>query len=540
MTSYPIVINDRSIQYEAEADDTDFDFDFPIQDVDGIKVTVLVSGETEETTLEYGTDYTVSGVDEVGGGTVTLLVGATAGDIVALNGNTEISRTNDYQPGGAVRAELLNADLDTQIQIMQELRRDADRTMRLADTAASGISVIMPPPDAGKALKWSADGLSLVSSDLDPDANAAASAASAVAAAASAGEASGSAADAAAAVGQAEAARDVTLDALDHFDDRYLGAFTSDPVTDNDGDPLVGGALYFNSASEGMKVYTGSSWVAAYVAGGMGIPMTVITGTTSISTSELGKCIASASGNTVSLQHTTVTDDIGGWVLILNTSTTLPMTITKTSGANVRSSQGSVPFTLPPGGAAWARVTAAGYWIVEGSGLGPSAADVAAISDSVAVIQTAYAELATSDTTMALIPLDDSIPQQDEGEEVLTCSITPTRADSYLLITASWNLTEDTNTLDGAVVAALFRDSSADSICAQPGRCSSGAGGSFAALDHAFQDMHCRVASGSTSATTIKLRLGGEAAGTYRWNGWSGGRKLGGSQRIAITIFEVI
>jgi len=60
------------------------------------------------------------------------------------------------------------------------------------------------------------------------------------------------------------------------------------------------------------------------------------------------------------------------------------MTITKTSGANVRSSHGSVPFSLPPGGAAWARVTAAGYWIVEGSGLCASAADLAALAASVA------------------------------------------------------------------------------------------------------------------------------------------------------------
>jgi hypothetical protein len=36
---------------------------------------------------------------------------------------------------------------------------------------------------------------------------------------------------------------------------------------DNDGDPLVAGALYFNSVDGVMKVYTGSAWVAAYVSG---------------------------------------------------------------------------------------------------------------------------------------------------------------------------------------------------------------------------------------------------------------------------------
>lgn len=50
----------------------------------------------------------------------------------------------------------------------------------------------------------------------------------------------------------------------DSFDDRYLGAKASDPTLDNDGDALVTGALYFNSTDDVMKVYDGSSWVAAY------------------------------------------------------------------------------------------------------------------------------------------------------------------------------------------------------------------------------------------------------------------------------------
>jgi hypothetical protein len=65
----------------------------------------------------------------------------------------------------------------------------------------------------------------------------------------------------------AEAARDATLAAYDSFDDRYLGAKTSDPTLDNDGNALVAGALYFNSSSGIMKLYTGSAWVAAYVSG---------------------------------------------------------------------------------------------------------------------------------------------------------------------------------------------------------------------------------------------------------------------------------
>jgi hypothetical protein len=66
----------------------------------------------------------------------------------------------------------------------------------------------------------------------------------------------------------AEAARDATLAAYDSFDDRYLGAKASDPATDNDGDPLAAGMLYYNTTVPEMRLYTGSAWVAAYVSGG--------------------------------------------------------------------------------------------------------------------------------------------------------------------------------------------------------------------------------------------------------------------------------
>jgi hypothetical protein len=52
--------------------------------------------------------------------------------------------------------------------------------------------------------------------------------------------------------------------ALDNFDDRYLGAKSSDPTLDNDGNALLTGALYYRTTAPiGMKVYDGSTWVAS-------------------------------------------------------------------------------------------------------------------------------------------------------------------------------------------------------------------------------------------------------------------------------------
>lgn len=86
-------------------------------------------------------------------------------------------------------------------------------------------------------------------------------------AATSASNASTSASAAAADAASAASALAQTLTAYDNFDDRYLGAKSSDPSLDNDGNALVAGALYFNTVLPGMKVYTGSAWVIAYSSG---------------------------------------------------------------------------------------------------------------------------------------------------------------------------------------------------------------------------------------------------------------------------------
>jgi len=61
----------------------------------------------------------------------------------------------------------------------------------------------------------------------------------------------------------AETAQAAAELAADNFDDTYLGAKSSDPTVDNDGDALTAGDLYFNTTSNNLKVYTGSAWADA-------------------------------------------------------------------------------------------------------------------------------------------------------------------------------------------------------------------------------------------------------------------------------------
>ena len=49
---------------------------------------------------------------------------------------------------------------------------------------------------------------------------------------------------------------------FDQFDDTYLGSKTADPTTDNDGQGLHAGDLYYNTTDSEMKVYDGNNWNA--------------------------------------------------------------------------------------------------------------------------------------------------------------------------------------------------------------------------------------------------------------------------------------
>lgn len=74
-----------------------------------------------------------------------------------------------------------------------------------------------------------------------------------------------SAAAAATSAGNALTSELAAATSYDSFDDRYLGAKASNPTLDNDGDPLLTGALYWNTTSSEVRVYDGAAWQTAYV-----------------------------------------------------------------------------------------------------------------------------------------------------------------------------------------------------------------------------------------------------------------------------------
>jgi hypothetical protein len=142
-------------------------------------------------------------------------------------------------------------------------------------------------------------------------------------------------------------------------------------------------------------------------------------------------------------------------------------------------------------------------------------------------VQTVSGAVATG---TAIIPRDDTIPQITEGTEFLTRAITPTAAANILevevVLHVSCSVTSD-------VVAALFRDSTANALAVASQYATTAQGVMGIVLTH-------RVAAGSTSPTTFRVRAGPISAGTVTVNGAAGGRYYGGAYASSITVRELL
>ena len=131
-----------------------------------------------------------------------------------------------------------------------------------AATAASAITTTQSARDAAVTAQNTAitKATESAASAVNSAASATQAATSETNSAASATASQASATSAATAQTAAEAARDAALASADSFDDTYLGAKSSDPTVDNDGDALNAGDLYFNTTASALKVYDGASW----------------------------------------------------------------------------------------------------------------------------------------------------------------------------------------------------------------------------------------------------------------------------------------
>lgn len=145
----------------------------------------------------------------------------------------------------------------------------------------------------------------------------------------------------------------------------------------------------------------------------------------------------------------------------------------------------------------------------------------------VQVVNSSDSSVATGTTT---VPFDDTIPQNTEGDQYLSVSITPKNASNKLIIDVKMHLTNTGG--EAHMTLGLFQDSGANAIAAFS------AYRRYLNISEAYSLTHYMTA-GTTSPITFKVRAGSSTGGTTTFNGVSGSRRLGGVMSSYITVTEI-
>lgn len=152
------------------------------------------------------------------------------------------------------------------------------------------------------------------------------------------------------------------------------------------------------------------------------------------------------------------------------------------------------------------------------------------IASALTYIQRVSASTAVMATGTTTMPADDTIPQNTEGFEVITVSITPTSATSKLIIEATVHHAHSAG--NNFVGLALFQDATASALAVAANHAPDNGTINQTSLRHI-------MISGTTSPTTFKIRIGSNQAGTVTINGSGGGRYYGGVLTSLINVTEV-
>ena len=187
-----------------------------------------------------------------------------------FKGNSATTTTAAFVKRDIVKAtttaQLNNIYICVADSVIGDALTDTDHFELLVDAVSAAASATAAAASAVDATNNGAAKVTLAAAQValatTQAGNAATSAtASASSATASANSATAGASSASAAATSATAA----ANSADAFDDVYLGTKSSDPSTDNDGDALAEGMLYFNSTSDSLRVYNGSAFQDAAV-----------------------------------------------------------------------------------------------------------------------------------------------------------------------------------------------------------------------------------------------------------------------------------
>ena len=147
------------------------------------------------------------------------------------------------------------------------------------------------------------------------------------------------------------------------------------------------------------------------------------------------------------------------------------------------------------------------------------------------IAQTIVASSTSIINVNASIPIDNTIPQITEGVSVLTLNITPKASGNLLIITYNWCGSTSGGNLN--YVTALFFNAASNAFYATvDGNSRGGTGDCRQAGSIAFT-------AGTTSASTIQMRVGVDANNMYINGSSAGGGIFGGVSEVQLLVQEI-
>ncbi len=146
------------------------------------------------------------------------------------------------------------------------------------------------------------------------------------------------------------------------------------------------------------------------------------------------------------------------------------------------------------------------------------------------IAQVVTATTSTEGSTTTAMVLDNTIPQNTEGAECLTATITPTSSSNKLIIEFNGFFC---NSANWHVVVGLFQDSTANALCSTYSTCS------YVATGSQVIPLRHIMTAGTTSATTFKIRYGSVSGYTAYFLKDNGQDLFGGTNTASLTIYEI-
>jgi hypothetical protein len=177
-------------------------------------------------------------------------------EILAADDNAAIATTK----AGEASTSATNAAASETAAASSATSASSSATSASSSATSAASSATSATSSASSASTSATNAASSASAASTSESNAASSATAAASSATSAGS---SATAAAASASTASTAATNAAAAYDSFDDRYLGPKSSAPTTDNDGDPLITGAMYFDTTENLMYVRGNTGWQEA-------------------------------------------------------------------------------------------------------------------------------------------------------------------------------------------------------------------------------------------------------------------------------------